>query len=256
MTGIETRLREKLDALAAVPLYAQLFGGIKEMIRTGELAAGDLLPSEPLLCDTLKISRSTVRQAFALLEADGYIVRRRGKGTFVSKPKLRRRLSRLCSFSKQMSELGMQSQSTVLSFDVVKGDDEDGLQGMPGEIYRIERLRETESAPFMIDTVYVPAGNAPALTAEALTGSLYDIIEQRSGKTPQSAVETYEVVRLSKAQMKMLQMDSETAFLVTRTSKTAAGELFEVAKMLIRGDRCRLEATLESGAVAFARTLA
>lgn len=44
-----------------------------------------LLPPESKLCETMNVSRVTVRKAFSLLENDGLIVRRKGKGTFVKK---------------------------------------------------------------------------------------------------------------------------------------------------------------------------
>lgn len=254
--GIETLLEGALDALSTKPLYLQLTEQIKLRIRSGEIEVGDMLPSELELCDSLHISRSTVRQSMALLESEGFVVRRRGKGTFVSRPKAVRRLTRLCSFSKQMTELGIQSDSTVLSFDVVQSDDVPGLDGITGPTYKIVRLRETDGLPFMLDTVYLPAGFAPGLTKQEMEGaSLYDVVEHKSGKTPHRAMETYEVVKLDAQQMQTLKTDVQAAFSVTRTSRTVSDELFEVATMLIRGDRCRLEAQLETDAVAFARTL-
>jgi DNA-binding LacI/PurR family transcriptional regulator len=44
---------------------------------------GSSMPSEPELARQLKVSRNTVRAAYAALEADGLIERRRGKGTFL-----------------------------------------------------------------------------------------------------------------------------------------------------------------------------
>jgi GntR family transcriptional regulator len=253
--GVDSLLQNKLNSNDAAPLYLQLTAQIKDLIATGEIAVGSLLPSEPELCEGLGISRSTVRQALATLETQGYVVRRRGKGTYASKPKIQRRLSRLCSFTKQMSELGMSSETRVIEFAIVSDDKETAVYGNKGSAYVIKRLRKTQGLPFMIDTVHVPTTIIPQLTKEELAGtSLYDIVEKKTGNVPYRATESYEVVKLSAKQKKTLETDSETAFLVNRVSRLMSGEVFEVASMLIRGDRCKLEAMLTSDAIAFSRS--
>ncbi len=254
--GIESILKESLDSLSAKPLYAQLAAQLESLIRSGQLKAGELLPSEPELCETLSISRSTVRQAFAQLEEEGFVVRRRGKGTYVSAPKVQRPLSRLCSFTRQMAELGMESTSKVLEFENINADDEGIPFGLSGEVFKVVRLRLTDGRPFMIDTVYFPVYLAPELTKEALEGrSLYDVIEETTGYMPYRAHESYEAVKLSQDEARLMETDVRAAFLVKRLTKMKTGALFEAASMLIRGDRCRLEAALERDAVAFSRQL-
>lgn len=254
--SIEELLSSRLNSFRREPLYIQLAAQIKGLIQSGELAVGDLLPSEPELCEKLGISRSTVRQSLSNLESEGYVIRRRGKGTYVSKPKVKRRVSRLCSFSNQMKEQGIASTSRVLSFGVLSSEDVPDLHGVSGDVYKIVRLRETDGQPFMIDTVYVPVKLAPSIKkADLADRSLYDIIEEKTGNAPQHALETYEVVKLGKNEAKLLQTENKAAFLVKRTSRLLSGELFELATMLIRGDRCRLEASLESDTVAFSRTI-
>jgi len=250
--SVDALFNGQLDSLSAVSLYAQLTARIKGLIRSGELAYGDLLPSELEFCERLGISRSTVRQSFAQLETEGYVVRRRGKGTYVSIPKLKHTVSGLCSFTHQMQREGIACRSRLIEFEVVSGAE----ALLPAQAYRITRLRETAGEPFMLDTVFVPVAIAPALTREALAErSLYDVIEEQTGNIPQFANESYEVVRLDKAQAGLLQTDCLAAFRVHRVSRMASGELFEKATMLMRGDKCRLEASLLSDAVAFSRTL-
>ena len=253
--GGEALLSSKLDTLSTQPLYRQLALKIKALIKSGELECGSLLPSELELCEKLKISRSTVRQSFAQLESEGYIVRHRGKGTYVSIPKVKRSLSRLCSFTKQMDELGISSVSKIIEFTIMDSEDAYGLYGVSGRVYKIVRLRETDGQPFMIDTAYIPVGIAPALKMDDLSGrSMYDVIEEMTGNAPQRASESYEVVKLGKNEAKLLKTEGRAAFMVKRTSRLATGEIYEMATMLIRGDRCRLEARLEADAVAFSRT--
>ena len=108
----------------------------------------------------------------------------------------------------------------------------------------------------MIDTVYFPVYLAPTLTKEALDNrSLYDVVEEMTGYAPYRAHESYEVVKLSRDEARLLDTESRAAFLVKRLTKMKSGAMFESASMLIRGDRCRLEAALERDAVAFSRQL-
>ena len=77
-----------LDRRSSVPLYYQLQELLHQQIASGRFRVGDALPSEGELCRLFGVSRIVVRQALEVLEDDGEIVRRQGKGTFVAEPKL------------------------------------------------------------------------------------------------------------------------------------------------------------------------
>src|SRR5918994_6822716 len=79
---------EALDRSSFVPLYYQLQELLKEQIESGGWKPGDRLPSEPELARRYAVSRVVVRQALAILQDDGQIVRIQGRGTFVAEPKL------------------------------------------------------------------------------------------------------------------------------------------------------------------------
>ena len=66
------------------PLRVAVYDRISHGIRSGVLAAGELLPRETELGVSLGVSRTVVREALMLLEEDGLIVTKRGVGRFVS----------------------------------------------------------------------------------------------------------------------------------------------------------------------------
>lgn len=66
------------------PIYEQITSQIKNLIMTGELKAGDMLPSMRLLAKELRISVITTKRAYEDLERDGFIESVTGKGSFVS----------------------------------------------------------------------------------------------------------------------------------------------------------------------------
>jgi GntR family transcriptional regulator len=78
-----------LDREGPVPLYYQLQGLLKEDIAAGHWQPGELLPSESDLEAGLGVSRTVIRKALDVLQADGQVIRQKGRGTVVAQPKLR-----------------------------------------------------------------------------------------------------------------------------------------------------------------------
>ena len=67
-----------------VPLYQQIVQQVRAKVLTGELKAGDPLPSMRQLASQLIASVITTKRAYSELEAEGLIVTRAGLGTFVA----------------------------------------------------------------------------------------------------------------------------------------------------------------------------
>jgi DNA-binding LacI/PurR family transcriptional regulator len=84
------RLKRELDSPNAAPLHKRLSGALQSQITDGTLRAGDTLPPERALQDTLDISRSTVRQAIKGLTDAGFVKSVVGAGTFVLAPPVER----------------------------------------------------------------------------------------------------------------------------------------------------------------------
>ena len=115
-------LHTTLSLDSDIPLYAQLVGIIKRSISTGALPGGALLPSEAELCRCLSISRNTVRQAIGELEEEGLVVRKQGKGTFVTKPKYSRNMKKLQSFTEMCEQMGVKPGAQVLENRLIMAD--------------------------------------------------------------------------------------------------------------------------------------
>src|SRR5881398_2291410 len=81
------------------------------------LEMGAAIPSERQLSTDLGVSRLTVRAALDDLARDGYLVRRRGSGTFVSEPKIAQELT-MTSFTEDMRQRGMRPTSRTLELRV------------------------------------------------------------------------------------------------------------------------------------------
>ncbi len=66
------------------PIYEQICTQLKQMILSGELKEGDLLPSMRVLAKELRISVITTKRAYEELEREGFLVTAAGKGCFVA----------------------------------------------------------------------------------------------------------------------------------------------------------------------------
>ena len=73
----------QIDSQSEVPLYRQLYEGLKGNILAGQLLDGDRLPPTRDLAQQLGLNRATVSAAYALLEEDGLANGQVGRGSFV-----------------------------------------------------------------------------------------------------------------------------------------------------------------------------
>ena len=94
------------------PIYEQIQEGLKRLIVTGAIAAGERLPSVRTFATQLSINPNTIQRAYAELEREGYCYSVQGKGSFVSDvvdmgEKRRRELKeRLCALAAELKFLG------------------------------------------------------------------------------------------------------------------------------------------------------
>src|SRR5438034_6523815 len=118
---------------------------------------GNAIPSERQLSADLGVSRLTVRAALDDLAREGYLVRRRGAGTFVSEPKIAQELT-MTSFTDDMRRRGMRPTSRTLELRVAPAGARLGrlLRASPSEpIVVARRLRLADGETMAIETLHV-----------------------------------------------------------------------------------------------------
>ncbi|MGX5200965.1 GntR family transcriptional regulator [Aliikangiella sp. IMCC44632] len=74
-----------LNPSSGVPIYRQLIDQIKQAIKMRLLSPGEQLPSVRNLAGALQINPMTISKAFAQLELEGVLIRKRGVGMLVAK---------------------------------------------------------------------------------------------------------------------------------------------------------------------------
>ena len=107
------------DLNSHLPLYAQVENVIIGRISTGSLPPGTRLPSEDSLVQEYAVSRTTIRAAIQSLVQRGLVEIRRGKGTFVTHPKITQELTELTGLFEDMQALGRHATAKVLDQQVV-----------------------------------------------------------------------------------------------------------------------------------------
>jgi GntR family transcriptional regulator len=108
-----------LDKNGFIPLYYQIQQALIEKIQAGELAVGDCLPSEYELARSYQVSRMTARQAPHNLKSRGYALSQKGRGTYVTRPKLEKNIMHLRGFTEDMKRRGMMPSSRLLAQTVL-----------------------------------------------------------------------------------------------------------------------------------------
>jgi GntR family transcriptional regulator len=73
-----------IDFSDAVPIWKQIEDGVRRLVASGSLAAGNVVPSVRELARELKVNPATVSKAYQRLTDGGVLVVRRGEGTFVA----------------------------------------------------------------------------------------------------------------------------------------------------------------------------
>ncbi len=148
------------------------------------LGIGEAIPSERQLTVDLGFSRLTVRAALDDLVREGYLVRRRGAGTFVSEPKIAQELT-MTSFTEDMRRRGMEPSSRTVDLEIVPAGARLGrlLHVSPSEpIVVVTRVRYADRETMAMETLHVRESLVPGLTAADLEEhSFYELLEGRFG---------------------------------------------------------------------------
>ncbi len=145
-------------------LHLRIYEDLKGRMESGDLKAGDVLPTERELQQTFGVSRAPVRQALAKLETEGRIRRIPGRGTEVIHPRIAPFLH-LSGFGHYYSQVADRVTSRTLSVQTVPADEDiaSHLRLTPGAlVLEVRRVRMIDGGP----AAYMKNYLAPDLDAE------------------------------------------------------------------------------------------
>jgi GntR family transcriptional regulator len=208
------------------------------------LSVGDSIPSERQLGIDLSVSRLTVRAALDELVREGYLVRRRGAGTFVAEPKVAKGID-ITSFSDDMRARGLTPGSRTLDMREIPAGARLGriLHVSPSEsVIAVKRLRLADGDPMAIELLHTRSSLVPGLTAADLeTNSFYDLLSDRYGISIVGGTQTAEPTVTNEEESSALGVPLHSpALLFERVTRSTDGDVVEYTSSTYRGDRYRL----------------
>ncbi len=222
-----------------IPLYMQIIELLVVKISSGEWSPGELIPSEIKLAQELSVSQGTVRKAISELVENNVLVRKQGKGTFVSNHNHDRALfhffhitddngNKLLPESRALNcrkKTATRFEAAVLHL----ADD--------APVIRIERVRSLSSTPTIVETIVLPADPFEALQNSNtcdLPNMLYELYEKQFGITIHSAEEKLRATVANKRDAKVLEVEPGTPLLeIERVALT-----LDKAPVELRISRC------------------
>lgn len=209
------------------PLYQQIKNLLLRSLELGEWKPGELIPSEFELAARYQVSQGTVRKAIDELAAEHILMRRQGKGTFVSthlEPHVRFRFLRLAANQGRTPP----TRSEILSCQRIRASAyiAQQLDVRVGEsLIFIRRLLTFDGVKTVIDDIYLPSALFKGLTMQVLLDNqgvpLYGLFESAFGVSMVRAEEQIRAITAPPDIANLLEVSTQTSLLkVDRTSYT------------------------------------
>ena len=156
----------------AQPLYAKVKDHILDNIRSGTWAPGARVPSENELVESFGISRMTANRALRELNAEGFVDRVPGVGTFVKEPPARSSLLELRNIAEEVKQRGHRHSSRVTSKKEVTASPalaEEFETRALDRLFHIVIVHEENGVPVQLEDRYVNAAAVPDFLKQDFT---------------------------------------------------------------------------------------
>lgn len=207
--------------------YRLVKAGVTDWLRDGRWKFGQAIPSEPMLAHRFGVSVGTVRRAIDELVAENILVRKQGRGTFVTshtRDYLFNVFFRIVNQEKQKER----AVPLLMSFRRIAADRTTAralriAHGAP--VYRIRNRIELEGTAIALDDIRLPEKLFPDLTESALSRretTVYGVLQERYGISALWAEELVSAVIAGKSVRAVLDLAHPAAVLkVQRTAYTS-----------------------------------
>ena len=173
-----------------LPIYYQIYQQLKEYIDNKKIKSGEKLPSERELEKLLGVSRVTIRKAIKDLISNGFCFKKRGKGIFVSKKRIKFEMEAVKGITNRIKSLGMEIITEIISKKILQCNTTfAGYLEVPikSKILYLKRLRLINKEPLIVENTYLSLDRMPKLEKNDFRDSLYEIIKEKYGFYPNHA---------------------------------------------------------------------
>lgn len=232
----------QIDRRSPLPLYKQLEDSIVRAIGDGTLKAGDKLPTEDELAESLGLSRPVVRQAYGALVGAKLVVRERGRGSFVQPMRSGPLSNTLLGFSQETLLSGHIPATRVLALregelpERLAHEVEDPFHSW----FYLERVRFTDGVPSQHLKTWVPRDRFPDIESyDFEVSSLYSTLFELYGVRPDLARRTVRATGADAATARILNVPEGTPIAqMDNIVYDEDGVLMEVGLEDYLGDSC------------------
>lgn len=216
-----------------------------DKIQSGEWPVGYMLPTELELCDQFHVSRPSVRTALLSLVNDGYLVRIKGKGTFVTTPqRLEESTIFIESFSEEMRRQGRAIQNEVLEFRIMAADEKvcRHLELPAGStVVKLTRLRycvdNFEDGPIVLTTSYYTMKYSFLQNYDFSAISVHKALEEH-GLARKYIEKHINTAMLDQRSCRLMGVENGSlALLIISHTKDTDGEMMEYCESLYPAER-------------------
>jgi GntR family transcriptional regulator len=241
-----------LNPASRLPLYQQLYEVLEARIRSGEWKPGDMIPAETELISRYEVSRITVRKVLDMLVTEGLLVRQRGRGSFVSQPKLEHGTTRIVSFTDDMRQRGLTPGTKIIFKGLVPAPRAiaQALSVPEGEeLARIDRLRLADGVPMCVEESFLIHRYLPGILRHDLArNSLREIKQASYGIRWSRARQTIQAVPAAAEIARLLSIRSGAPLLYfERVTYSQDAVAVEYLKIYYRADRYIIHNELVGG---------
>ena len=241
-----------VDKSSPVPYYVQVKEAVKALIASGELKPGDMLTTELGLSEELGISRLVVHRAYRELVTEGFLIRKRAKGTFVSPPGKRSYTvsGPLLSVTESMTRDGLRPSNKILKQEIIPASEEVCAElKLPEKspVVHLYNLRLVDQLPISVEDMYFPADRFPKLATTDLNNrSVYNMLDKLYDAHPQEAWDLVTAGAATREEARLLGTNKGAPVMrVKRLSSDRLGRQIEYSKIVFHAERYQFVARVQ-----------
>jgi len=239
-----------INKYSSVPIYSQLKNIIIEKIEKGEYERDSKIPSEQEFCEMYNISRPTVRQAISELTNNGYLYKKKGKGTFVAAQKLKLDIRSYTGFTGSILDSDNPGEQNIIKINKIKLSDFERLK----EVFN---LPSTTSQSYIfaeiiyvysqnddvlsLNTSYIPLSLFPNIVEDVYDRKpAHEIFKGKYPLLPVKSKSSLEITYTDQSDAQFLQVQQGQVLVkIENTLYSNSGQIVEYVISKYRADRCR-----------------
>jgi GntR family transcriptional regulator len=237
-----------IDRNSRLPYYYQLKQILLAKIQSNEWKPGELIPSEHTLEEQYQVSRTTIRQTLNELVVEGYLIRQRGRGTFIAQPKVAYDPSRRLDLNEYMEQQGIKLDWRLIDYELCEAPPrvQDVLRS--AKLRRLRRLRLAGQEVIGYHIAYIPDTAAVYVDeSQFCVGESLGYLRQHPLMAQPRVERTLEASLAEKPDLELMNVKRNSAVLhMERLVSSGDNTPIEFLVARFRGDRFKFRVTNSS----------